>query len=266
MQPNTQDTFNNAHAYDGYVGRWSRVVAPLFITWVNAAPGSAWLDVGAGTGILTRAILEQANPSRVVGVDLSPEYIAFAQQHMHDPRTTFRVGDAEEMALEQPFDVAVAGLVLNFVPSPDRAVQSMMRSVRGGGIIAAYVWDYSGRMEMIRCFWDAAGTVDPVAKEMDAGRRFAICHPDALRTLFETAELSAVEVIPIDIQTRFRDFDDYWLPFLGAQGSVSKYLRNLSDETLAKVREQLRLDLPIAGDGSIALNARAWAAKGRNAK
>lgn len=263
MQPNVQDIFSNANAYEAYVGRWSRAVAPLFITWVNAASGRSWLDVGAGTGILTQVILDQANPSQVLGVDLSPEYLEFARQRVRDARATFSLVEADRIAFDEPFDIAVAGLVLNFVPSPERAVQSMMRSVRDGGMLAAYVWDYSGRMEMMRSFWDAAGKVDPVAKELDAGQRFAICHPDALRALFETAGLEAVEVISIDIETRFRDFDDYWLPFLGAQGSVSKYLRSLSDETLSAVREQLRSDLPTASDGSIALIARAWAVKGQ---
>ena len=117
----------------------------------------------------------------------------------------------------------------------------------------------------IRHFWDAAIRVDPAAAEADAGKRFTICHPDNLRSLFEDAGLQAVEVIPIDINTRFADFDDYWLPFLGAQGSVAKYLRSMSDETRTAVRDQLQRQLPTGADGSISLVARAWAVKGQKA-
>lgn len=258
------DAFSSAKSYEGYVGRWSHLVAQRFVDWLEAAPGQAWLDVGAGTGILTQVILQAASPAKVVGIDQSQNYIEFARQRIHDDRVEFRVGDALSIAFHSPqFDAAVAGLVLNFVPSPQQVVAGMIEAVRDGGIVAAYVWDYGGQMEMMRHFWDAAIKVDPAASEMDAGQRFAICEPDNLHALFQSLHLTAVETIPIDIPTRFTDFADYWLPFLGAQGSVSKYLRGLNDETLNALRNQLQGQLPVAGDGSISLVARAWAVKGK---
>jgi ubiquinone/menaquinone biosynthesis C-methylase UbiE len=262
MQPGG-DAFSSATSYEAYVGRWSRFVAQQFIGWLKIAPEQAWLDVGAGTGVLTQVILEDATPSRVIGVDLSADYIAFARQRIHDARVEFRVEDAAHIAVDSPeFDVSVAGLVLNFVPSAEQVVTTMMQAVRDGGMVAAYVWDYGSRMEMMRHFWDASAKVDSSAREMDAGQRFAICDPDNLRALFEAVGLQEVETTAIDIQTRFRDFDDYWLPFLGAQGSISKYFRGLSDETRTAIRDQLRQQLPITEDGEIPLVARAWAVKG----
>jgi ubiquinone/menaquinone biosynthesis C-methylase UbiE len=263
MTSNSADIFSNATSYEGYVGRWSRPVGEQFIAWLKVPAGSTWLDVGAGTGILTQVILQEASPTKVVGIDLSPEYIEFANQRIHDDRVEFRVGDAGDLPFESPqFDTAVSGLVLNFVPSPEQVVKSMIQAVRDGGVIAAYVWDYGGQMEMMRHFWDAAKQVDPAASEADAGQRFTITRPENLRSLFESADLKAVEVMPIDVQTRFQDFNDYWLPFLGAQGSVSKYLHGLNDETLDAIQSQLQQQLPIADDGSISLVARAWAVKG----
>lgn len=263
MTNNSGDIFGNARAYEGYVGRWSHFVAQHFVKWLDIAPLSTWLDVGAGTGILTRIILEQASPTKVLGVDLSPDYIDFARQHVRDERAEFVVGDADNIAIDSPpFDAAVAGLVLNFVASPEAAVKGIIHALKPGGLAAAYVWDYGGKMEMMRHFWDAAIKVDPAAREVDAGQRFAICKPDNLRALFQSLNLNAVDVIPIDIPTPFKNFDDFWLPFLGAQGSVSKYLRGLSDETKGAVRDQLKEQLPTAADGSITLVARAWAVKG----
>lgn len=266
MKPDFGDTFSSARSYEAYVGRWSRLVAQQFVAWLDRPPQQAWLDVGVGTGILAEVILQQASPAKVVGVDLSQEYIEFARQRMRDDRVELIVGNAENFALEAPqFDVSVAGLVLNFVPSPEQAVKSMAQAVSSAGIVAAYVWDYGGQMEMMRHFWDAANKVDPSASEMDAGQRFTICKPDNLRSLFEAVGLNGVEVKPIDIQTQFRDFDDYWLPFLGAQGSVSRYLRGLSEETRTALRDQLQRQLPTADDGQISLIARAWAVKGAKA-
>lgn len=263
MASNSGNLFSNAQAYEGYVGRWSHVIARPFLEWLAVAPAGAWLDVGAGTGILTRAILEIASPIKVLGVDLSAEYIAFARQRVQDARVEFRVEDAAQVAVASPeFDAAVSGLVLNFVPSPEQVAKAMTQAVKSGGTVAAYVWDYGGRMEMMRHFWDAAAVVDPASVAMDAGGQFAICEPDNLRALFQSVGLQGVDVVPIDVPTRFADFDDYWLPFLGAQGSVSKYLKGIDDTTRSAIRDQLQKQLPTAADGTIPLIARAWAVKG----
>jgi trans-aconitate methyltransferase len=263
MTSDFKDTFSSAKSYEVYVGRWSQFVAREFVAWLGTAPGQSWLDVGAGTGILTEVILQDAAPSKIVGVDLSQDYIDFARQRIHDDRVEFRVEDAAAIAESQSFDVSVAGLVLNFLPSPEEGAKTMAQAVRRGGQVAAYVWDYSGQMEMMRHFWDAAIQVDPSAAEVDAGARFTICRPENLRALFESLGLSAVDVIPIDIQTQFQNFDDYWLPFLGAQGSVAKYFRSISDDTRTAIRDQLQRQLPTQDDGTISLVARAWAVKGR---
>lgn len=264
MKADDDDIFGNAAAYEIYVGRWSRLVAERFVTWLEIPPNRVWLDVGVGTGILSQVILDQLSPMKVVGIDSSPAYVKFARQKILDERIKFSMGDASNLTLEtSEFDVVVSGLVINFVPSPEQAVKGMMQAVKRGGTVAAYVWDYGGRMEMMRHFWDAAKIVDPSAAAMDSGQRFPICEPDNLQALFESVGLGEIEVIPIDVPTHFEDFDDFWLPFLGAQGSVSKYLHALTDATRNAIRDQLKQQLPIREDGQIALVARSWAVKGK---
>lgn len=117
-------------------------------------------------------------------------------------------------------------------------------------------------MQLIRHFFDAAIELDPKAIEVDEGPRFPICQPDVLGRTFEEAGLQQVEVRPIEVPTVFRDFDDYWLPFLGGQGPAPSYVMSLSEEHRAALREQIRARLPFAPDGSIPLVARAWAVRG----
>lgn len=251
-------------SYEPYVGRWSRRVAREFLKWLAVPERKDWLDVGCGTGALTQTIVEQANPNSVIGLDSSPGYIEYAMAHSMSPRASFEIGDAHSLPADTASrDVAVAGLVLNFVPQPQRAVAEMARVVRPGCIVAAYVWDFAGRMELMRYFWDAAAALDPAAKELDEGRRFPLCQPKPLAELFCQAGLSEVEVRPTDVATDFRDFDDYWSPFLGGQGPAPGYVMSLSEERRATLRERIRSELPIAKDGSIHLIARAWAARGR---
>ena len=160
------------------------------------------------------------------------------------------------------YDVVVSGLVLNFVPLPERMLAEMARALTPGGMLALYVWDYAGKMQLLRHFWDAAAALDPEAVELDEGRRFPICHPERLAELFRGAGLEKVETRPIDVPTHFRDFDDYWQPFLGGQGPAPGYAQALSEARRAALRERLRAALPAAIDGSIPLVARAWAVCG----
>jgi len=162
-------------------------------------------------------------------------------------------------------DAAVSGLVLSFVPDPAGAVAEMTRVTRAGGRVAAYVWDYGGRMELIRRFWDAAAALDPAAATLDEGRRFGLCRPEPLAGLFRDAGLVEVAGRPIEVPTRFRDFDDYWTPFLGGQGPAPGYAMALDEGRRAALREALRARLPVAADGSIPLVARAWAVAGTRA-
>ena len=138
----------------------------------------------------------------------------------------------------------------------------MKAALREGGTAAVYVWDYEGGMEMMTHFWDAAAALDARALELVEGSRFPLCKPEPLTSLFNEAGLQGVEVRAIEIQTRFRDFDDYWSPFLGGQGPAPSYAMSLSEERRAALREKIHGGLPIAADGSISLAARAWAVRG----
>jgi SAM-dependent methyltransferase len=240
-------------------------VARAFLSWLHLPLGRVWLDVGCGTGALSATVLEAAAPAHLLGVDRSPGYLAYARVHLGTAgaRAAFAVADALALPLRAgAVDAVVSGLVLNFVPDPARAVAEMARVARTGAAVALYVWDYAGQMQLMRSFWDAATALDPAAAELDEGRRFSICRPDRLIELFWGAGLRDVEARAIDVPTDFRDFDDYWSPFLGGQGTAPSYAMSLDEERRAALRERIRAALPTAPDGSIHLIARAWAVRG----
>jgi SAM-dependent methyltransferase len=260
-QPN--DVWASGKAYEPYVGRWSRLVAQEFLRWLRVPANSRWLDVGCGTGALVQTILESAAPSVVNGIDRSDGYVAFARHQIRDERVQFKVGEAQALPVETGlYDAVVSGLALNFIPQPQQAVAEMARAAKSGGVVASYVWDYAGKMQLMRHFWNVATALDPASHDLDEGWRFPLCRPGPLRELFVNAGLKGVQVRPIDISTDFRDFDDYWTPFLGGQGPAPSYVMSLSEERRAALQERIRAGLPIALDGSISLVARAWAVRG----
>jgi SAM-dependent methyltransferase len=261
--PHPTDNWADGDAYESYVGRWSRPVAREFIDWLDLPPKQRWLDVGCGTGALLQTVISLADPSSAKGIDPAPGFLDLARKQVTDPRADFAEGTAQ--SIPEPsssYDVAVSGLVLNFVPEPVDAAKEMARVVRLGGTVAVYVWDYAGKMDLMRYFWDAAVAVDPEALMLDEGNRFPICNSEALASCFAEAGLSEIETRAIDVPTVFRDFEDYWSPFLGGQGSAPSYVALLSAERRDRLRERLRTSLPFEPDGSIYLVARAWAVRG----
>jgi SAM-dependent methyltransferase len=256
------DTWERGGSYERYIGRWSRQVAPAFLSWLGRPAGLAWLDVGCGTGALSAAILDRCAPSAVFGVEPSESFRETASANLAG-RATVLAGDAARVPLEpDAVDVVVSGLVLNFVPEPHGALAEMKRVTRRGGAIAAYVWDYAGKMELLRAFWDAAAALDPAASAADEGARFPLCRPEPLRALFDSAGLADVEVKALDIATPFSSFEELWQPFLGGQGPAPTYALSLSEASRAELEAAFRARVPVSGDGSIALMARAWAVRG----
>lgn len=264
MEAPRKDVWAAGDLYEPYVGRWSRLVAREFLAWLAVPSGKDWLDVGCGTGALTQAIVDQGAPRSVVGVEPSQGFIEHARARVGAERARFQIGDAQALPLAAAsVDASVSGLVLNFVPKPPLAAAEMTRVVRPGGVVAAYVWDYAGGMELMRVFWDAAASLDAASGELDEGGRFPLCRPEPLRDLFAAAGLHEIEVRAIDVPTHFRDFDDYWSPFLGGQGPAPGYAMSLAPARRDELRERIRTQLPVDAGGAIRLVARAWAVRGR---
>jgi len=257
------ERWHDGSGYDAYVGRWSRRVAERFLAWLDVRYGLDWVDVGCGTGILTRAITELADPRSVIGIDPSRRFLVAAKAATRDSRVTFIEGEAEALAIEDAsVDCVVSGLVLTFVHDLPGALGEMHRISRRDATVAGYVWDYGGEMQLMRRFWDAAVALDPEAAELDEGVRFTIARPKPLAAAFETAGFRDVEVTGIEIPTVFESFDDYWSPFLSGVAPAPAYAMALQPEARERLRSRLEQTLPRELDGSIDLLARAWAVRG----
>lgn len=267
------DSWQSGNPYERYMGRWSKLVAQEFLGWLAVSDaqqwlgqrwlGQRWLDVGCGTGALSRSILHAKEPQEILAIDSSPEFIAFAQQTNEDPRLRFQIASADSLPAESnTFDAVVSGLVLNFVPRPKAVLAEMMRVTKPGGVVAVYIWDYAEGMQMLRYFWDAAIELDANAMELDEGLRFPLCHETELKQLFLDSGLQDVTVRSIEVATIFPDFEDYWQPFLGGIGPAPGYALNLTATQQTALQQRLQSSLPQSEDGTISLLARAWAAQG----
>ena len=166
------------------------------------------------------------------------------------------------MALPFPdytFDAAVMPLVIFFVPDPAKGVAEMVRVVCPGGIATAYAWDMAGggfpyaalQSEMRDLGVAALAPPSPDASRMDA-----------MRDLWITAGVDAVETREITVQRTFADFDDYWATVLGGP-SVSARLKAMASDDTELLKARMRARLPADATGRITYSARANAIKGR---
>ncbi len=187
-----KDKWNDGDPYEYFMGRWSSLMSIEFLKWLNMPSNLNWLDIGCGTGALSEAIEQNCLPNKISGIDPSQGFIEKIKQRISS-NCEFRVGNVEKLPFEnESFEVIVSGLALNFFPNLERAVSELKRVSKPNGVIAAFVWDYSGRMDFLRYFWDAAYQIDPRSRELDEGLRFPICSSDNLINVFENANLKEV--------------------------------------------------------------------------
>jgi ubiquinone/menaquinone biosynthesis C-methylase UbiE len=256
--------FADADSYERFMGRWSRLLAARLIEFANLPNEGQLLDIGSGTGALSFVIGQQKPHVRVVGVDPSKEYVAYANSLNPVPdRINFEIGDAHQLRFaDGTFKCSLSLLVFNFIPDPLKALEQARRVTEVGGLIAAAVWDYGYEMRMLRIFWEAAASIDHRAEKL-AEAHMPLCRSGELAHLWKKSGLKDVHEQPLSVEMRFESFQDYWDPFLLGQGPAGAYVANLDSPMVQRLREELRRRLfESREDRPFVLTARAWAVRG----
>jgi SAM-dependent methyltransferase len=245
-----------ADHYDRFMGRYAPTLAKAFADAAEVTAGTRVLDVGCGPGGLTRELVARVGAENVAAIDPAPQFAAVCRER--NPGADVREGVAEDLPWgDGEFDAALASLVLGFMSDPDEGVREMARVTRSGGTVAACMWDIdAGGMTMLATFWSAVREVVPgVAGE----RHMAGTAEGDIADRFRRACLRDVVAGALSARADYAGFDDFWEPFTLAVGPAGEYLRSLSGEQQATVREACRARLP---DGPFSLDARAWYARG----
>ena len=256
--------FGNAESYERFMGRWSRLAAPLLVDYAGVDDRGSVLDVGSGTGALAFAIAETKRGVRVTGIDPSQEYVAYASsKNRFSDRVAFQVGDAQRLPFtDGTYAASVSLLVFNFIPDAAKALAEVRRVTQSGGVVSAAVWDYGGRMDMLRAFWDAATGVDSTADKLDE-KHMPLCRAGHLASLWKQGGMKDVEERALEITMQFASFADYWEPFLLGQGPAGAYVRSRRADLREALREAVKARLRVRSEtDALNLPARVWAVKG----
>ncbi len=255
--------FAASAGYERFMGRWSRLLAPLYISFAGVNNGHRVLDVGTGTGSAAAAVEASMPESEIVGIDPSAGFIAYAQKNAKSTRSRFEVGDAQALKFKDAsFDQTLALLVMNFIPDHNKAIAEMSRVTRPQGIVSACVWDYNEGMQSLRFFWDEAVALDPAIEPKDE-RHMKLSRQGQLGDLWRKAGLINVLEAPLVIDQAFSSFNDYWEPFTKGAGPGGAFVKSLSGDRRQQLEARIRKRLlGEAQDGPFTLKARAWCVRG----
>ncbi|MDO4642640.1 MAG: class I SAM-dependent methyltransferase [Cardiobacteriaceae bacterium] len=251
--------FNNANAYERYMGDWSRQAGAAFLQWLAQPAHLSWLDCGCGSGAFTALIWQHMAPSQLHGIDISDELLACARKRLPEAVALQKQSVIDLTFANETFDVATMALVLVFIPEAEhlRGIKEMCRVVRRGGTVATYMWDlpdgfpYATAFTLLREY----GVLPQRAAQEDSTSLAS------LQTLWQAAGLQHIETLAFDINLHYQDFDTYWQTLQGS-ASMGEQLAALSSDRRTEIRKELETRLSLTNDGNIDVSARAHAVKG----
>lgn len=244
-----------ADAYDGFMGRYSRLLSRQLADLAAVRTGQRVLDVGCGTGALTGELVARVGSSGVAAVDPSEPFVAATRAR--NPGVDVRQAPAEGLPFaDDAFDAALAQLVVHFMKDPVAGLSEMARVTRRGGVVAACVWDHGGSQGPLRIFWDAARSLDPAVD--DESRRPGT-RAGHLSKLFEAAGLRQVEATALAVNLEHATFEGWWEPFTRGVGPAGVYLASLAEDRRTELRDDCRRRVR---SEPFVVTAVAWAARG----
>jgi len=260
----TRVAFDDANAYDRYMGRWSRAIGEKFLGWLDPPKNRSWLDVGCGTGAFTGLILAQAAPQQISGIDPSPQQVDHAKRTVTAPQADFRIGTAIDLPFgTEEFDVVVSALVIHFIADRPKAFREMLRVAKPGGLIGGYTWRKSPTI-IDAPYGPLARGVIAIAGDVMTSPAVPEAMPEGLLATLSAEGYRDIAITTIEASQTFRDFEDYWISQTSTFAHpVAESVAALSDHAREQLRDLLRAELPAAGDGSITYSSRATAFKAR---
>jgi SAM-dependent methyltransferase len=250
-------------AYEAYVGRGSQHLAPAFVRFAGVSANERVLDVGCGTGHLTRAIAS-AN-ARATGVDLSVPYVDFARRITNDEGVTFDVGDALALPYsDRVFERTLSMLALDVLPDATRGLRELCRVTRQGGTVAVAVNNFRCGWTPFSLVWDAAAVLDPDGAAMrDEMVSKPLGWPGGLARLFGVVGFANVVEEQLGAIFEYQSFGDFWSSFLTGQGKTGSYVTNLEGPRRSELERHVKAAyLCGVADGPRAFATFFWAVRG----
>jgi len=256
----TEVRFSDGASYDHMMGPWSRSVGEGFLGWLQPSPGLDWLDVGCGSGAFTSLVAERCAPGAVLGIDPSEAQLDYARQRGLGPAVRFEIGEAGALpAGDQTIDMAVAALVIHFMPDPLGGVLEMTRVTKPGGRVAAYAWDLLNGGFPYDALYSRMKSIGYPPPDPPSRTAAGL---DELHRIWLAAGLTGIETRALTVTRTFTDFDDYWRTAITSP-RIAAAVSQIPADALGDLRLAVEAALPSLLDRRVVPRATANAILGR---
>ncbi|MEU0883699.1 class I SAM-dependent methyltransferase [Lentzea sp. NPDC005914] len=186
-------------------------------------PRDRVLDVGCGTGAVTRAIADALGDGpECVGLDISRTMIAGAEQR---GKVRFVVADAQVHTFDETFDLIVSRFGVMFFDDPVAAFRNLLRAATPGGELCFITWRTAEENPFMTTASQAAASLLPDAPPPDPNGPgpFSLADADSTRMLFEQSGWGGVVIEPVD---RICTMPEKLLvPYLSNLGPIARALK-----------------------------------------
>lgn len=253
--------YRDASGYDGYMGRWSEALAPLFLGFALSEKPRLLLDVGVGTGSLLSAAAVSFPQAQLTGIDPSPALLRRARSVAGIANADLREAFAENLPFpDNRFDACLSLLVLQEFTDLPAALREIGRVTRPGGVVAACQGKFV-KMPVIVALLDAIAGLDPMANSLSGSSPRRYQEEAELAAAWKEQGFADVSATRIEVTRAYRDFDELWEPLRTGSTPSTMALAALSAEKQNVVRAAMQTRLA-TGSGAFSLTAEALAVKG----
>ena len=237
-------------SYDDFMGRYSVRLAPLFADFAGAAEGQRVLDVGAGTGALTRELV--ARGATVVAVEPSPEFTRALRSRF--PQMEVHEAPAEQLPFaDDSFDIALAQLVVAFMADAAAAMRELGRVAHR---VAICMWG----IEEVQMFAAIDRTARAIGAEPRRRARAATAPRRSCTTCSREPAWRTSRLCELDVTASYGDYDEFWRALNRQVGPAGAWLHGLDDRQRGLAHDDLHRQLG-SPSGPFELHGRAYGAR-----
>lgn len=159
----------------------------LHVTAKRETANARILEIGCGTGYLTKQLLTHFPSAHITAVDLAPGMIEQIKTKVQSPRVSFFCGDAENMHWSESFDLIVSNATFQWFQHLSKTVYRLMNTLNSQGVLCFTTFGNNTFHELHTCYELAKKHVklDKRFAQSTVGPKF-----DSLKQLREKIEMA----------------------------------------------------------------------------
>ncbi len=141
----------------------------------------AILDVGCGTGYLTKLILDYLPNAQITAIDIAPGMIEYAQDRFKESNVEFLCLDIEEAELSKKYDLIISNAAFQWFNNLGGTMEKLVQGLKNDGVLAFSTFGHMTFNELHSAYETACkklkidGDFPPSQKFFNSKELFGIC-------------------------------------------------------------------------------------------